>query len=288
MCADTPQEWARWLPLAEYWYNTTYHSADRMTPYEILYGQPPPTHIPYLQGTSVFDSVDRSLQHREMIISKIKENLTKAQLRMKQQADKHRSEREFDVDTWVYLKLQPYRQQSIASRPNQKLAAKYFGPYKILKRVGKVAYTLELPANARIHPTFHVFQLKEYHGTIPILTRPTDLPTMSADTPKTPIAMIDKRAIKRSNCAVVQWLIHWSNSAPEDATWEDATDMEARFPQFDPWGQGSSDEGGIDTSISELEGKRGNAQVTTPWPNSVTQSVTQAKDVIVGEGIKYN
>ena len=61
MCTDTPREWARWLALAEYWYNTTYHSATDVTPYEVVYGQPPPTHTPYLAGSTAVDSVDRSL-----------------------------------------------------------------------------------------------------------------------------------------------------------------------------------------------------------------------------------
>lgn len=46
--SDKPQLWSRWLPLAEYWYNTSYHSATHTTPYEIVFGQPPPIHLPYL------------------------------------------------------------------------------------------------------------------------------------------------------------------------------------------------------------------------------------------------
>jgi hypothetical protein len=61
---------------------------------------------------------------------------------MKSQADKCSSEREFQVGDKVYLKLQTYVQSSIATRANRKVSFKYFGPYTILQKVGKVAYKL--------------------------------------------------------------------------------------------------------------------------------------------------
>jgi len=67
---------------------------------------------------------------------------------MKKEADKFRSERQFGVGDFVYLKLQPYIQSSVSRRAYQKLAFKFFGPYRVLERVGKVAYRLELPANS--------------------------------------------------------------------------------------------------------------------------------------------
>jgi hypothetical protein len=81
---------------------------------------------------------------------------------MKNQADKRRSEREFAVGDLVYLKLQPYIQSFIAPRSNQKLSFKFYGPFKIVAQVGKVAYRLELPPEAKIHPIVHVSQLKQH------------------------------------------------------------------------------------------------------------------------------
>ena len=69
MASDTPHTWSSWLPLAEWWYNTTYHSAIRSTPYEIIYGQPPPLHMPYLPGESSSPVVDRTLQKREELLT---------------------------------------------------------------------------------------------------------------------------------------------------------------------------------------------------------------------------
>lgn len=49
-----------------------------------------------------------------------------------------------------------------------------------------------------------------------------------------PIFMLDRRVVKKNNKLVVQWLIHWSNSFPEDATCENASQIEQKFPEFQP------------------------------------------------------
>lgn len=206
MCHEVPQEWAKWLPPTEFWYNSNFYSAIKKTPDEVMYNQPPPIHIPYIHGCTLLDFVDRSLQAREQAIEILKHNLQKAQNRMKQLADKHRSERKFSVGDWVYLKLHPYRQISVVARPNQKLAVKYFGPYLIINKVGAVAYTLQLPPSSKIHPTFHVSLLKSHHGPQPIsidTSLPTNYHTTSASTPKLPAIVIEIMIVKRNNAAQV-------------------------------------------------------------------------------------
>lgn len=161
MTSDSPHSWISWLSLAEWWYNTTYHSAIHSTSYDIVYGQPPPVHMPYLPGESSSSSVDRTLQKREAVIDLMKFHLLRAQNRMKQYADAHRSDREFKIGDYGYLKLQPYSQHSLKCRNiPHKLSHRYYGPFLVIERIGTRAYKLELPSNAAIHNVFHVSQLK--------------------------------------------------------------------------------------------------------------------------------
>lgn len=84
---------------------------------------------------------------------------------MKHQADKKCSHVEFQLGGQVLLKLQPYRQSSVALQKYQKLGSCYFGSFSMLAKTGSVAYKLSLPSTAKLRPIFHVSQLKPFHGS---------------------------------------------------------------------------------------------------------------------------
>jgi hypothetical protein len=140
-----PKQWVQWLSWAEYWYNTTYHTSTKMTPFEVVYGQPPPTMVGYETGTTTVAQVDETLSSWDSILRALKQHLTEAQNRMKQQMDQHRTEHEFAVGDLVFLRLQSYRQSLIATHRSMKLAPRFYGPFHILNRVGKVAIAWSSP-----------------------------------------------------------------------------------------------------------------------------------------------
>jgi hypothetical protein len=138
--SERKNQWAQWLPLAEWWYNTSYHTTTRMTPFEAVYGKNPPSVLSYFPSVSKVQVVDQTLTIREAIIRSLKENLAMAQNHMKQQEDQGHSEHQFVEGDQVFLRLQPYKKNSLKDDHCQKLVPKFYGPYIVLKRVGQVVY----------------------------------------------------------------------------------------------------------------------------------------------------
>jgi hypothetical protein len=108
------------------------------------------------------EDVSDILKERQLFNEMLKEQLKNAQNHMKLYADAKRSERAFQVGDKVLLKLQPYTQGSVVSRPYPKLAFKYFGPYTVLEKIGSVAYKIQLPDESKIHNVFYVSRLKDF------------------------------------------------------------------------------------------------------------------------------
>jgi hypothetical protein len=227
-----PKEWSRWLALAEWWYNTNYHSATKITPFEAVYSYAPPSLLSYVPGTSANLAVDSQLKDRNSMVNLLKEHLQQAQNRMKLFADKKRTERIFNLGDWVYLRLQPYRQNSVAMRKNLKLSPRFFGPYKILQRIGEVAYRLDLPPSAQIHPVFHVSCLK-----LKIGQHVTVLPTLPpvdghGELKLEPESLLSRRMVKRHGRAVTEVLVRWKGALEEDDSWELLRDLQEQYPHL--------------------------------------------------------
>ena len=131
----------------------------------LLYGYHPPSITSYLRENYKVKAVEHHIEHQQQVLQLLKDNIVLEQNRMKQQADQHCSERSFDVGDWVFLRLQPYKQMSLKqAKKDNKLSPKYYGLYKVLQKIGTMAYKLELPVASRVHPVFHVSCLKKIIG----------------------------------------------------------------------------------------------------------------------------
>jgi hypothetical protein len=160
----------------------------------------------------------------------IQHNLQRAQFRMKHQADKYRKEWEFTVGDWVYHKLQPYAQMSVALRSNQKLSYKYFGPYLIIQRIGHVAYKLQLPANNKIHLVIHVSQLKAVVPPTAIVSPDESLFCLLTDHLVVPEEVIKMKLPRVNDRAVPHALVKWKGLPAWWTTWENKNSLQMRYP----------------------------------------------------------
>nr|GEV31277.1 hypothetical protein [Tanacetum cinerariifolium] len=136
-------------------------------PMMLLYGRLPFKLVPYIPGTASVQEVDEYLQDRDSLLKHLRKNLLNAQDHMKANANRHRRDLEFKEGEFVLVKLQPYRQVSVANRLSVKLSPRYYGAYEVLARVGPVAYKIKLPPSSLVPDVFHVSLLRRFIGPLP-------------------------------------------------------------------------------------------------------------------------
>ncbi|WVZ75845.1 hypothetical protein U9M48_023869 [Paspalum notatum var. saurae] len=153
--------WEDSLPYAEFSYNNSYQASIEMSPFQALYGRQCRTPLMWEEagerqifGPAMFVEAAEN-------VAKVRENLRIAQSRQKSYVDKRRRELTFEEGEFVYLKVSPLRGTK-RFHTRGKLAPRYIGPFRITKRVGDLAYELELPEHlSGVHPVFHVSQLRK-------------------------------------------------------------------------------------------------------------------------------
>jgi hypothetical protein len=220
--SDKQTQWFKWLPLAEWWYNTSFHTTTKMTPFMALYGYQPPSITSSLKEKSKVQAVEDHIEHQQQVLQIVKDNLTMEQNHMKQDEDQHHSERSFEVGDWVFLRLQPYKQMSLKQdKKDNKLSPKYYGPYKVLQKIGTMAYELEFHPSSRVHLVFHVSCLKKVIGDM-ILVQ-TIFPKLDEEGKiiLETEAITDIRFLQLRNRSISEYLIKWRKLSAEDSTLED-------------------------------------------------------------------
>ena len=227
-----PRKWVKWIHWAEFSYNTSTHSSTKFSPFKVLYGRDPPLFRRVGKGQSPVDSVETLLQERDCIVDDLRFHLLRAQHIMKFNADKGRRDVQFEVGDMVYVKLQPYRQRSLARRPFEKLAARFYGPFEIVKRVGNVAYKLQLPESSKIHPVFHISQLKKAVGTQETSAHIPDQLSVDMELVVQPELVLNVRHRPQGESLQLEVLLKWKGLPEFEATWEDVSLISERFPEF--------------------------------------------------------
>ncbi|GJZ99841.1 putative reverse transcriptase domain-containing protein [Tanacetum coccineum] len=157
------------LPLAEFSYNNSYHASIKAAPYEALYGRKCRSPVCWAEVEEAQLTGPKLIQETTENIALIKQRMQAAQDRQKSYADRKRKPIEFEIRDRVMLKVSPWK-GVVWFGKGGKLNPRYVRPFKVLAKVGKVAYRLELPQElSRVHHTFHVSNLKKCYADEPLV-----------------------------------------------------------------------------------------------------------------------
>ncbi|KAK8534013.1 hypothetical protein V6N12_047413 [Hibiscus sabdariffa] len=207
-----------------------------MAPYEALYGRKCRT---YVCWTELYDRKTLGpelIQETENIVRLIRDRLKQAFDRLKSYADRRLKDIEFAVGDLVFLKVSPWK-KVLRFGWKGKLSPRFIGSYRILERVGMVAYRLELPPHlSRIHNVFHVSMLQQYRPDPSHVIQVQDVelrPDLSYVEEPVQILDQDEKVLRNRRIPMVK--VQWSNRSPFEATWETEKSMREQFPHlFNP------------------------------------------------------
>nr|GEV83895.1 putative reverse transcriptase domain-containing protein [Tanacetum cinerariifolium] len=163
----------------------------------------------------------------------IKQRIQAAQDRQKSDVDLKRNSIEFEVGDMVMLKVSPWK-GVVRFGKRGKLNPRYVGPFKVLAKVGKVAYRLELPHElSRVHHTFHVSNLNKYYADEPLAM---SLEGIHVDDKlqfmKEPVEIMEReiKQLKQSQIPLVK--VRWNSRRGHEFTWERKDLFKQKYPQL--------------------------------------------------------
>ncbi|GJY75929.1 putative reverse transcriptase domain-containing protein [Tanacetum coccineum] len=168
---DFGNGWVRHLPLVEFSYNNSYHASIKAAPFKALYGRKCRSPVCWAEVGQVQLTGPEMVQETTKKVIQIKQRMQAARDRQKSYADLKRKPIEFQVRDIVMLKVSPWK-GVVHFGKRGKLNPRYVGPFKVLEKIGTVAYKLELPQElSRVHNTFHVSNLKKCYFDEPLAVR---------------------------------------------------------------------------------------------------------------------
>ena len=227
------ENWDRYLPLAEFAYNNSYHASIGMAPYEALYGRKCQSPLCW------YETGEQNLLRPELVeqtteqIKKIRSKILAAQSRQKSYADVRRKPLEFQEGDHVFLKITPTTGVGRAIKV-RKLSPRFIGPFQILERIGPVAYRIALPPHlSNLHDVFHVSQLRKYQPDPTHFLEPESIQLKDDLTFHVPPArIVDKSTKHLRNKAVQLVKVAWGSENSTDCTWELESAMKQQYPEL--------------------------------------------------------
>ncbi|GJX15204.1 putative reverse transcriptase domain-containing protein [Tanacetum coccineum] len=211
-------------------FTSSYYSSMRCAPFEALYGRKFRSPIMWAEVREGQLIGPEIVQETTEKISQIKDRLKVAHDRQKNYADKRRKPLEFSVGDYVLLKVSPWK-GVVRFGKKRKLAPRFFRPFKIIEKVGSVAYRLDLPEELNgVHDTFHVSNLKK---CLADLTLQFPLDEIRFDDKlnfvEEPVEILE-REFKKLKCSRIAIVKVWQNSkrSPE-FTWEREDQMKLKY-----------------------------------------------------------
>ncbi|XP_070042619.1 uncharacterized protein [Nicotiana tomentosiformis] len=210
-----------------------FQASIQMAPYEALYGQKCRSPISWFEVGEAELLGPNLVQQAMEKVKLIRDRLRTAQSRQKSYADVRRRDLEFDVEDWVFLKVSPMKGVMRFGKKG-KLSPRYVGPYKIIRRIGRVAYELDFPLELEaVHPVFHVSMLRKCIGD-PSRIMPIEDIHIAKDLSyaEVPAVILDRQVRKLRTKEVAFVKVLWRNNNIEEMTWEAEEEMRKKYPHL--------------------------------------------------------
>ncbi|GKA89169.1 putative reverse transcriptase domain-containing protein [Tanacetum coccineum] len=191
------------------------------------------THFIPTKATDSMETLTRFWQSMQSALVQIRQRLQAARDRQRSYANVRRKPLEFQVGDRAMLKVSPQK-GVIRFEKRGKLNPRYIRPFKILKRVGPVAYTLELPEElSNVHGTFHVSNLKKCISDESLIIPMKELRIDDKlNFVEEPIEIMDRevKQLKQSRILIVK--VRWNSKRGPEFTWESEDQIRAKYPHL--------------------------------------------------------
>nr|GEZ14433.1 putative reverse transcriptase domain, ribonuclease H-like domain, aspartic peptidase domain protein [Tanacetum cinerariifolium] len=219
-CAiDFGKGWENHLPLVEFSYNNSYHASIKVAPFEALYGRKCRSPVCWAEVGDTQLTGPKIIHESTEKIVQIRQHLQATRDRQRNYANVRQKPLEFQAGDRVMLNISP-RKGIILFGKRRKLNPRSTGPFKILKKIGPVAYKLELPEELNnVHNPFHVSNIKKCLSIKSLIILM-----------KEPVEIMDReiKKLRQSRIPIIK--VRWNSKRGPKYTWKRENEIRAKYP----------------------------------------------------------